>query len=176
MVAGELQFKMQHQDQTHWCWAATASSIRDYYEPETVHPQCFLVEDEFGESTCCEDGSAPTCNKREYMNLALEKVNHYGGSEPGPVSLLVLAAEINAGRPVVANISWQGGGTHFPVITGYMETPGTGDPLGFLYPIQTLKIQDPVNPLLLDYEILIYEIFRDLYHGTGAWTYTFFTR
>ncbi len=31
--ANPLAFTMQHQDQTQWCWAATAVSVNLYYHP-----------------------------------------------------------------------------------------------------------------------------------------------
>ncbi|MFE7649257.1 papain-like cysteine protease family protein [Streptomyces phaeoluteigriseus] len=173
MPGKELQFTLQGQQQSNWCWAATAASTADYYQPVPVHPQCFLVEDMFGDSDCCSDGSTEACNKPAYMNHALEQVGHYAHADSGSAAFAAVAGEIDAERPVIANIDWLGGGTHFPVITGYLETPSTGDPLGFPVPLQYLKIQDPA---VMGHHWLIYDVFRTIYNGIGTWTYTFYTR
>jgi len=62
---------------------------------------------------------------------ALKKVGNYASYHGPGLTLADLRAEINAGRPVVASITWLSGGTHFVVIAGIQ---GEG-----------LLILDPVN-------------------------------
>ena len=62
---------------------------------------------------------------------ALKKTNNLAGWEGPEVTLDRLAQEINAGRPVIAGITWNSGGSHFVTIAGVQ---GEG-----------LLILDPVN-------------------------------
>jgi len=62
---------------------------------------------------------------------ALKTVGNYASYQPANLTLEQIAAEINAGRPVVAAITWNTGGSHFVVVAGVQ---GSG-----------LLILDPVN-------------------------------
>jgi len=41
-----LDFSMQQQDQTNWCWAAVAASVVRYYHADTQWTQCRIAEGE----------------------------------------------------------------------------------------------------------------------------------
>jgi hypothetical protein len=49
---------------------------------------------------------------------ALKKVGNYASYESPNLTLAQVAGELNAGRPVVAAITWAGGGSHFVLIAG----------------------------------------------------------
>ncbi|MFI1508123.1 hypothetical protein [Streptomyces sp. NPDC020597] len=169
MFGTDLTFPMQHQYQTHWCWAATAVSTAAYYDAASPWIQCLVVDDEFGTTTCCEDGSTAECNKRWYLDRALKRVGHYVKDEAGPAPLRpTVVGEIDAHRPLAAQIDWSGGGTHFPVVSGYAEIP-LGDE--FPYIERWLTIQDPAY----GQSAVEYDTFRTAYQGSGSWTWTYYT-
>jgi hypothetical protein len=50
----------------------------------------------------------------------LKVTGNWASDQPGSLSLAQLAAEVNAGRPVVAGITWFSGGSHFVAIAGVL--------------------------------------------------------
>ena len=62
---------------------------------------------------------------------SLKVTGNLGAIQPSNLSLAAIAAEVNAGRPVVAAITWFSGGSHFVAIAGVQ-----GD---------SMLILDPVN-------------------------------
>jgi hypothetical protein len=166
-MAGDVfPFSMHHQEQTNWCWAATAVSVSHFYDAASPWIQCLLADDEFGSMNCCDDGSTAACNKPWYLYNGLQRVGHSGQVEAGTASFL--ENEIAARRPVVSKISWSGGGAHFPLISGY------GDVVVSLNPFvleRYLQIQDPWYGA----SFIPYNSFRMAYQGAGQWTVTFYT-
>lgn len=169
--SGELSFAMQYQEQTFWCWTATASSVADYYDTSTVHPQCFLAEWAFQNNTCCENGATEACNRPFLTDLALIHLGNYSISSSGAAAFGKVADEVDARRPVVAAIVWTTTNTgHAAAVTGYLEVPG--DPLGYPFPTYYLKIQDPIYGT----SWVLYDVFCSHYHVSGSWRYTYFTK
>jgi hypothetical protein len=62
---------------------------------------------------------------------ALKVTGNWASNQPGSLGLDQIASEVNAGRPVVAEITWFSGGTHFVAIAGVL---GAG-----------LLVLDPIN-------------------------------
>lgn len=60
----------------------------------------------------------------------LKVTRNWASNQPNSLSLDQIASEVNAGRPVVAAITWFSGGSHFVAITGVL-----GDSLLVLDPI-----------------------------------------
>src|SRR5262249_49866891 len=58
-----LHFTMQHQEQTQWCWSATATSVSQYYNAASTWTQCSLVNAELGRTDCCSAPSSNDCNQ-----------------------------------------------------------------------------------------------------------------
>ncbi|MFJ6558228.1 papain-like cysteine protease family protein [Streptomyces luteogriseus] len=170
--SNEISFAMQYQDQPMWCWAATASSVADYYDTSTVHPQCFLAEWAFNNSTCCENGGTNACNRPFSTDLALIHLGNYSISSPGAAAYAKVADEIDAQRPVVAVIVWTTNTGHAAAVTGYLEIPPTGNPAGFPFPIQYLRVQDSFYGT----SYVLYDAFCSYYQSSGTWVYTFFTK
>ncbi len=75
MASDGFPFLMERQDQTKWCWAATAVSIKQHYSGVT-HPQCFLVSDVFGMPQCCDDPIPAVCNKTGSLAAGLTQLGH----------------------------------------------------------------------------------------------------
>jgi hypothetical protein len=166
MAADGFPFLMFRQEQTQWCWAATAVSVAHYYASASPWIQCILVDDEFGSTNCCANGSTAACNRPWYVSSGLQRVGHLGLLENGVASKL--EPEIAARRPVVTRIDWGGGGGHFPLISGYSDIVVSVSPFVLE---RYLYVQDPVyGPSFISYNA-----FRMAYQGAGRWTFTFYT-
>src|SRR5262249_17208683 len=112
-----LPLTMQAQTQTNWCWAATSTSVNQYYFPSTW-TQCRVANAELGLTGCCNAPVPSACNVPWYLDRALTRTGNYVSFE-GPVTFERVKTEIDAGRPVGVRVGWSGGGGHFLVIEGY---------------------------------------------------------
>lgn len=166
MAGDGFPFLMHRQEQTSWCWAATSVSVSHFYDSASPWIQCILVDDEFGTLNCCEYGSISACNQPWYVYNGLKRVGHSGQLENGPASML--ENEIAARRPVVTHILWNGGGGHFPLISGYADFVVSLSPFVME---RYLYIQDP----FYGQSIIPYNSFRMAYQGAGRWMSTYYT-
>jgi hypothetical protein len=155
---GGLQFTMQHQQQTQWCWAAVTSSVAAYYQ-NPGWSQCRVVNDRLGQTACCVSGASPTCNRPWYLDQALDRVGELGNYIASPLTLGQLRSEIDAGHPVGVRIGWSNGGGHFVAIGGYSGA-------------EIVDVQDP----WFGQSSVDYFVFRTNYQGSGRWTHSYRTR
>ncbi len=155
-----LDFSMQPQKETEWCWAAVSTSVSLFYEQTSAWTQCTVVNSQLGQTTCCTQGSSTTCNVASYLTPALQLVGHLAHDFGRALSMAEIAVEIDAGRPVALCIDWTGGGGHFVVIDGYDETAGTVDIKDSLFGAST----EPLSQ------------FPASYQGGGTWSWTYLTR
>ncbi|WP_327090202.1 hypothetical protein OIE66_06155 [Nonomuraea sp. NBC_01738] len=160
-----LNFVMQHQQQTQWCWSATSVSVAAFFNAATAWTQCSLVNAERGLATCCgpaaSDGS--TCNQPWYTNSALTRVGHLRDVVGAALSLDQIRAELLATSPVGVRIGWAGGGGHAVVVRGrYVDGNG----------VEYVSVADPWDG---DSDVP-YETFRNNYRGAGTWTHTYRTK
>src|SRR5262249_57800263 len=81
-----LCFTMQHQEQTQWCWSATATSVALYYNSLSTWTQCSLVNAELGRTDCCSAPSSNDCNQPWTLNTALTRVGHLASFTVGSTS------------------------------------------------------------------------------------------
>ncbi|HEX5928716.1 MAG TPA: papain-like cysteine protease family protein [Solirubrobacterales bacterium] len=154
-----LEFIIQGQEQTQWCWSAVAVSVAEFYEPGGW-TQCQMVCDELEQSSCCEDGSTEECNQPWYLDQALERAGVFNGMEGvPPAGIAPIPSEISSGHLFCARIEWSGGGGHFVVIDGYTEDE------------TRLAIEDPWYGA----SDLTAETFRGAYQGNGSWTHSYLT-
>lgn len=158
-----LGLNEQHQQQTEWCWSATTVSISLFYNPASTWTQCTLVNQAFGQTTCCTNGGSAACNQGWWPNLSLPitgNLNSYTNtSEP----LATVMSEIEGGRPISIAIWWYGGGGHNPAIDGYDNC----DPA---HP--TIDIKDPwYGTTTQDFNS-----FPSTYNGGATWGNTYFTK
>ncbi len=163
-----VDFTMQHQCQTEWCWAATSVSVSAYYDPQTSWTQCTMVNAEKGLSICCEDGSSDACNNPNRLDHPLNRADVLDHKQAGPIGYDTIGKEIDAGRPIALRIGWSRDGDprhqrgHFAVIDAYESS---GD--------QWIAIDDPWwGP----WDGPVSTLFQGMYHGSGSWTHTYFTR
>lgn len=158
--SNSLDFNMQAQTQSNWCWAATATSVSLFYRPTSAWTQCKVANAELGFSDCCNSPVPSACNVPWYLDKALTRTDNFV-SIMGPVGFSQVRAEIIAGRVVGARIGWSGGGGHFMVIHGCSTVAGT----------QYFDIDDPIygksQPTV--------STFSDSYQGSGSWTHSYYT-
>jgi hypothetical protein len=156
-----LHLSEQHQQQTEWCWSATTVSITSFHDPGSTWTQCSLVNQAFGQSTCCQDGSSSACNQPWYPDKALTIVGHLASSAGGKPSFQTIEDTICAGNPVSIAIYWNGGGGHNPAVDGYDDK---NQP--------TIDIQDPwYGPSTQDFDT-----FPASYNGGASWGDSYFTK
>jgi len=156
-----LDFAMQHQQQTQWCWAATSVSVAKYYRSWSTWTQCGMVNAEKGQSTCCTNGSSDACNQPHVLNAPLSRAQVLDHMVSATVTYAELRAEIAAGRPVAWRIGWSGGGGHFAVIEGYRVGS------------QWVAVDDPWYG---ESDVPLTTLTGGTYQGTGTWTHTYFTK
>jgi hypothetical protein len=159
-----LDFTMQNQRETLWCWAATTVSVSAYYDPHSEWTQCTMVNAEKRLSTCCEDSSGDECNQTSVLDAPLSRADVLDHKERGPVGYDLIRREIDAGRPLAFRVRWGGGGGHFAVIEGYQSL---GD--------EWVSIEDP-EPGYTAVDLSFSTLTGGMYRGTGSWTHTYFTR
>ena len=157
-----LDFAMQHQKQTEWCWAATSVSVSAYYDPRTSWTQCSMANAEKGLTTCCDDGSGDACNAPNRLDLPLARAGVLDHKQTGPLDYDDVRREIDAGRPLACRIGWSCGGGHFAVIDGYRSSGG-----------EWVSIDDPWYSAC---DVEVSTLVEGTYQGRGTWTHTYFTR
>ncbi len=156
----QLNFAMQHQQQTNWCWAAVTVSVSAFFKPTTSWTQCTLVNAEFARNDCCTSGSISACNKPWYLQKSLKRTNNLESWSSGTGTMSKIAFEINNGNPICVRIGWSGGGGHAVAIDGYDID------------LNIVKIDDPwygASDVTLD-------TFKNAYYGTGKWTHKYFVK
>ena len=157
-----LHLAEQYQVESEWCWSATTVSITRYYDAAATWTQCSLVNQAFGQTTCCQNGSSAACNQPWYPDKALTITGHLASTASGKPSLQTVMNEINDGHPVSIAIYWNGGGGHNPAVDGYDEDPVT----------PTIDLQDPIyGPSTQDFNS-----FPSSYQGGASWGESYFTK
>jgi hypothetical protein len=157
----QLPFDMEEQTQTLWCWAATSTSVSNFYWPASTWTQCRVANAELELTGCCNSSVPEACNVVWWLDRALTRTNNLV-SVTGPVPFQRVRDEIDAGRVVGARVGWAGGGGHFMVIYGYSVVAGE----------EFFDIDDPIY----GQSHLSVADFTDAYIGTGSWTDTYFTK
>jgi hypothetical protein len=158
---GSIDFTMQHQLHSKWCWAATSTSVAHFYKPSSGWTQCKVANRIKGRSDCCGKGAAGPCNQPDHLEHALEIVGHLREQTDGPTLFGDVAAATAAGHPLCARIAWSGGGAHFMTLVGYDGSEG-----------RHLTIADPIFGV----SVYDYDEYRDAYRHTGTWTDSYATQ
>ena len=157
-----LEFVMQRQEQTNWCWSAVSVSVSKYFDSSSVWTQCELVCVEFGNSDCCGDGNSTACNQPWYLDRALRRTGNLDTWRPGTIAPTELMQLLREGRPVAARIGWPGGGGHVVALTACMRHEGNS----------FVVVGDPWHGS----QTYAYKELCARYKGTGVWTHTYFTK
>jgi papain like cysteine protease AvrRpt2 len=155
-----LDFAVQHQQQTLWCWAAVSVSVACHFDPQSSQTQCGLASMVLGVTGCCESAPHPDCNQSYYLDQALTAVGAFDHRESAPAPLDVVRGEIRGGRPVGTRVGWPDGTGHFIVLEGCREDGAY------------VAVEDPWYGA----SDLAPEVLTSGYQGTGTWTHTYYTR
>jgi len=154
-AAGSLNFSMQPQTQSNWCWAAVSASVGNYYGTGSW-TQCNVANAELNRNSCCNQPGP--CNVYGYLDSALRTTRSFANMSQGSIQLSAIENQINMGRPIGVRVAWYGGGAHFNTIYG---TNGN-----------YLLIADSIY----GYSTRALNSFPRSYNGGGNWTNTYFTR
>lgn len=154
-----LDYVTQNQFQTNWCWVAVATSIAAYYTPATTWTQCKFVNAVNGWAGCCNSPTPAYCNIGGQVDVAMSKSGNLGYVSPTTPTFGTFCGTIDAGTPLVVNVSWDAGGAHSVTLYGY-TTP------------QVVYIADPD----LGYSAMNYGDFPTKYHTGSTWTDTVYPK
>ncbi|MGL4861145.1 MAG: papain-like cysteine protease family protein [Enterobacteriaceae bacterium] len=150
-----LNFTMQKQSQTNWCWAAVATSVGNFYGTG-LWTQCAVANDQLKRTTCCSQPGP--CNVYGYLDAALRTTRSFSSMRSGSLAMSSINSQINQGRPVGLRCAWNGGGAHFLAIYG---TDG-----------DYILVADSIY----GYSTRALSTFPASYNSGGKWTHTYFTR
>jgi len=158
-----LDFRMQRQMHSNWCWAAVSTSVALFYDPESKWTQCGVANRNLHRRNCC--GNDGKCNVTAHLKDALALVRHAErrpqAKSIGTIPLRRTQREIDAGRPIGARTQWRGGeGAHFLTIVGYHSE------------LELLTIADP----LFGSSHWHYRAFSDDYRHSGEWKNSYYTK
>ncbi|WP_330182039.1 hypothetical protein OHB26_37885 [Nocardia sp. NBC_01503] len=158
-----LDFRMQHQEQTLWCWDAATVSTAAYYDPATPWTQCTLANAELGRNDCCVGaGAVSPCNQGRWPDTALTRIGRLNVRLNAALTNAQLGAEMAKSAPVIVNIAWQGGGGHIAALRGRSVSGG----------VDYVSVADPWYG---DSDVT-YDVFRNRYQGTGTWNVSYKTQ
>ena len=157
-----LNFNMESQLKSNWCWAATADSVSHFYA-KLLNPwsQCKIASHEQGLS-CCNTPTPSGCNVAWYLDKALDCTHNYVSMSSSTMAWDAVKAEIDKGLVVGTRIGWNGGGGHFMVIHGVSR-------IGFTH---YFHIDDPIYGK----SVLTVDQFSNNYQGSGSWTHSYITK
>ena len=155
-----LDFSMQHQQQTNWCWAAVSTSVALFYNPASTWTQCAVANGELNRNDCCGAGAAGACNVYGFLGSSLTRVGHLDHQTGSTATFAQVQTEVNNGRPLCIRTAWSGGGAHFLAI------------IGFRILNNMLAVDDP----WYGKSDVSYTTFTTAYQGTGSWTHSYYTQ
>ena len=167
-----IDFKMQKQEHSDWCWSAVATSVDRYFDANSAWCQCRLASkmakiEKLKVTTCgsCQKRKPipEACNRPWYLEKALKIVHRLRGKpRPGFLSFSQILKKIEAGRPICVMVLWGKEAVgHYVVISGC--TKGR-------HGERWVDIEDPYAGS----STWLYEEFRSNYqYYQGKWHLTF---
>lgn len=166
-VEKQLAYTQQQQQQSNWCWAATAVSVYAFYG--RTLSQCELVGAFYGGKSgtkCCDTPCSSSCNQTLETAKAFRQLSILAGVD-GPINFSRVKRQIDNNRPISCGVFWTlGGGGHAVVIDGYTEI---SSPV-----IEMVYVQDPASAG--EGVCVLYTEFLTRYRGDGAWRKTRLTQ
>ncbi|MGY3233213.1 hypothetical protein ACVMAJ_000103 [Bradyrhizobium sp. USDA 4448] len=116
-----LNFHLEYQEKTNWCWAALAVSVAKTYASSGKYSQCEIANGELGRTDCCKKDKDEPCNVFGYLMSSLNRLDRFeqwNVRRPEKSERLRLQvryaiqaearSEIDQGRPLCARIAWSG--------------------------------------------------------------------
>jgi hypothetical protein len=156
-----LNFDMQPQGASNWCWAAVSASVSHFYDSLSTWTQCKIASQEMNRVDCCNEEVPSPCNQPWYLDRALQRTSNFNSMENNPVTFNVVANEITNSRVLGTRVGWNNGGGHFLTVYGISVSNG----INYYY------VDDPI------YGKSFYSEwgFINQYQGNGRWTHSYFT-
>jgi hypothetical protein len=151
---------MQTQIENEWCWAAVATSVDHYFNPQSTKTQCQVAQAVLNNAGCC--GNPDACDQPAKLQDALAQVTRLDQVLPRYLQFSEIRAQLGASLPVCVRIGWARGGGHFVAIDGC--SPPLAPPQVHV-----------VDPLFGDCTV-DYNEFVSAYQGSGQWTATFLVK
>lgn len=157
-----LDFVMEPQRKSKWCWAATSVSVSRFYHPASYWTQCAVAHKAFGGyGICCVPLAGFVCNRYYFLDKALSITGNFV-IQSGILPFPAVETALRGGRVIGARVQWQGGGGHFMAIHGCFDQ-GT---------MQVLDIDDPIYGKSSVAET----VFLNSYQGRGSWSHSYHTK
>ena len=162
-----FRYPLDKQEANKLCWAAIATSVDHYFNRDSMFTQCSVASAVLGRSCCSLNGIPDACNKVEYLETALDRVQRL--ESPPSASALAfsdICKLIDKKMPVCARIQWPNGEGHFVVICGYRLTKDKKE----FVEISDSWYEDSILP---------YDEFKQAYQGAGRpdgggfWSHTY---
>ena len=160
-----LAFLMQAQLQSNWCWAATSSSVSQYYAAGSPWSQCKVADATLTRIDCCSAGGASgPCNVTGYLDRALTTTGNLAKPIVNSTELFsTVQTEVNADRPLGCRIGWFSNGGHFVAVFGWQRS---------LTNVDYVDVADPIY----GNSHVTYSSFCSSYRNAGRWTHSYFTK
>jgi hypothetical protein len=145
-----------------WCWVACAQMVLRFFG--TFLKQCDIARRQLGKP-CCDAFTPSYCDQAcnaEQITQAFRRVGIDSEPDDKVASFFRIQDEVtgNNPRPVVAGVTWSGGGGHLVVISGARNVNN----------IRYVRVHDPIyGPGDIRYSDL-----KDSYgpNDNGKWTHT----
>ena len=164
-----LPLYMEEQQKTNWCWAATALSIIEFYNPLSKTSQSEIVTERYGStvnnpgSTSYYLGKASNHMRARYVCNSEHLGNGrfvYGGAN-NELNFDYLTSEIDNWNPVCVSVKWKDGPSGRYLNIGHIMTLS-----GVQDQDQMLIINDPWSGLVF---IKYVDFVSGRYPGNGTW-------
>ncbi|VAW70647.1 hypothetical protein MNBD_GAMMA09-3627 [hydrothermal vent metagenome] len=158
-----IDLVVQQQQKAHWCWAALASSLADYYQTGDWTQEQIALE--IADRDSLLDKKMITITRgNTNVNTTLDKalrvsrcLSHWS---PGKPSFERIQFEINLGRPLCMRIEWHAGDAHYAMLNGYDAKN------------RYVLVKDPLHG---DSRQAYKEFPRNYNNCGGVWTETYWT-
>jgi len=161
-----LNFSMDAQEQTNWCWAAVSRSVAHFFTTSPFWTQCEIATKalklEIGGIACCTKPVTSKCNIPWYLGRALDTVGAFKNRLDKAAPLSTLKSEIDKDRPLCVRVAWNTGGGHFLVILGWKSKNN----------VTYFEIDDPIHGR----QTIKQSKFTNNYKGSGSWSHSYFVK
>ena len=167
---------VDQQDESHWCWAAVAISIRKFLNPGVstlpsgaplsqgnIATEVLVRDRQVGVGVDCEH-TPGFCNRAARLGTALDVTGNFDSAYANSYFPFDSVREfVDAELPLAVRVAWWGGGAHYLVIDGYRVLTNGG---------QQVHVADP----RYGESLWFYDGFRTDYRGAGLWQDTISVR
>lgn len=112
------------QEQSNWCWDADSKCILEYYG--TVVQQCDIATYAIGGNCCSSPSSCNQTNVFQGSKGVIGVLSKFGKIASTRIQSTIpmsqILSELQANRPFILGIMWNGGGGHVVVGCGYNQS------------------------------------------------------